>query len=259
MGVLNNVKITLWSLWKRTKSTKSFEKCSSKFVSKVDSPPVVLAYHHFSASPTENEYCVSVKAFEKQINYYLKNGYTFLWQKEYKNNNTKSVIISIDDGWMDNYEYMFPLIQKYKVKVTINLTVEKTFTDSPRDSCFSFREINEMLDSGLVNFESHSMTHPHLTQCTDEELEYELSESKRLIKEKLNIESEVFVCPFEDSNKKVVDAIKKHYLMGYNFAENVDPIYSIRRIYMHESTSEKDMAVNTYYHYRSHFRKSVRR
>jgi len=247
------VKEILWSLWKSTKSIKFFENKALEFTSEVPCPPIVLAYHHFSDSPASDEYCVSTKAIESQIEYLIKNGYTFLWQNEYNKFNKKTVIISIDDGWMDNYSLMFPIIQKYRIKVTINLTVQKTLVDKPTESYFSLKEISTMLNSGLVSFESHSMSHPHLTQCTDKELEYELSESQRLMKEKLNIDSRVLVSPFEDSNVRVIEAIKKYYDMGYNFVENADPLYSIRRVYMHENTSKKDIAISSYYHFKKHF------
>lgn len=42
-------------------------------------------------------------------------------------------------------------------------------------------ELKEMTDSGLIEIGSHSLTHPNLDTLSDEELIYELSESKKLL------------------------------------------------------------------------------
>lgn len=59
--------------------------------------------------------------FEKTIRWFLNNGYTFisnddlikiLSQKKIKE---KNIWLSFDDGWLDNYENVIPILEKYKV------------------------------------------------------------------------------------------------------------------------------------------------
>lgn len=254
--MLSSFKIWLIKLLKTVIPIRFYEYITKKYTSRIPSPPLVLAYHHFSDTPQEDNFYISKNAFEKQIKYFLDNGYEFLWQKEYDKFNHKTVIVSIDDGWMDNYMHMFPIIKKHNVKVTINLIAEKNLADKPKDLHFSINEINIMRESGLVSFESHSMTHPHLSKLSDEEIEFEVSESKKQIKNILNIDSNVFVCPFEDANQKVVEIISKHYKLGYNCLSNVNPLLSIKRAYIHEETSKKDLAFLAYDHFCSFYRKS---
>jgi peptidoglycan/xylan/chitin deacetylase (PgdA/CDA1 family) len=71
---------------------------------------------------------VSQDSFEKQMGFLSKkynvislNDYINMRQKE----NTlypKTVVITFDDGWKDNYLYAFPILKKYNLPVTIFLT-----------------------------------------------------------------------------------------------------------------------------------------
>ncbi len=86
-----------------------------------------------------------------------------------------SVALSFDDGYLDNWVYLFPLLKKYNVKATIFVNPE--FIDSREiireqylkelDTIHQFKsigflswnEIIEMEKSGLVDIQSHSMSH----------------------------------------------------------------------------------------------------
>ena len=89
----------------------------------------ILMYHRFSDT-TEN-FKLSRHVFERQLNY-LKHRYNIISFKEYSATLSGSLpqlppnplIITIDDGYLDNYEYAFPLIKKYNVPITIFLTTD---------------------------------------------------------------------------------------------------------------------------------------
>lgn len=82
----------------------------------------------------------------------------------------------------------------------------------------SWNEIKEMQDSGLVDIGSHTHTHLILSQCGSKQIYDELSSSKKLIAEKLQIKTKLFAYPngqAKDFNKEVVDNLKK---LGYECA-----------------------------------------
>lgn len=86
------------------------------------------------------------------------------------------VHLNFDDGYLDNWVHIFPLLMKYDLKATIYVTAE--FVD-PRDivreqrisferehdpvNCcagfLSYSEMREMEATGLVEIQSHSLTH----------------------------------------------------------------------------------------------------
>lgn len=73
------------------------------------------------------------------------------------------VCITFDDGYYSNYEYAYPVLQKYDMQATIfviGVSVgHKTNykdTEHPITPHFTFEEAKEMMDSGLVAIESHT-------------------------------------------------------------------------------------------------------
>lgn len=92
----------------------------------------------------------------------------------------KSLWLTFDDGYADNWFYAFPVLQKYKLKATIFLissqlgegalrekqTLDSTFIFTSQNNCFqqpqamlTRGEIQHMLDSGLVDVAAHSHSH----------------------------------------------------------------------------------------------------
>lgn len=204
--------------------------------------PTALCYHGFLTEESDNPYTVSVENFEKQVQYLIKAGYTFLWENEYKKTNKKSVIISIDDGLKDNYYNLFPIVKKYNIKVSINLIMGEIRDDDSSEEYMSLSQIKEMQKSGLVDFESHTMSHLYLTKLNTEKLKYEFAESKKMLKEMLNIDSTVCVCPKEDANSDVIKELSEYYSVSYNYANYKEHLLSIHRVYIDDTISVHNMA-----------------
>ena len=114
---------------------------------------------------------------EKQIQYLVENGYTPIWFEDLVNVDKieKPVILTYDDGYMDNYVDLFPILQKYGVKATIFMI---TGNIDNRQTYLTSAQIKEMAQSGLVSFQSHTVTHPYLRGQSYETQEYELTQSK---------------------------------------------------------------------------------
>lgn len=89
----------------------------------------VLMYHR--VSPKQDSWSlksISPKCFEKQIRYFRQNYEIFSldilveYMKQGKPLPEKSVVITFDDGYKDNYRYAYPILKKYHVPTTIFLT-----------------------------------------------------------------------------------------------------------------------------------------
>lgn len=208
-----------------------------------------LCYHkvlpelEYTKEERMKEYSVRASTFEEQMRSLLRGGYSFLWENEYDRMRKKSVIISFDDGWNDNYYIMFPIIKRLKIKVTINITANILMSDCSDQGFMTIDQIREMQESGLVSFEAHSVNHKKLAQCSLDDAEYEITECKKIIKEKIGVDSEVFACPHESCNFETMKILMEHFKMAYSYFDY--PLqkhkYCIQRLYVHDDSTYKDI------------------
>ncbi|OGF28053.1 hypothetical protein A2331_03020 [Candidatus Falkowbacteria bacterium RIFOXYB2_FULL_34_18] len=76
----------------------------------------------------------------------------------------------------------------------------------------SWNKIKEMKQSGLVNFGSHTHTHPILSQCNKKQIKNELLFSKNLLEREIGIKCNDFAYPNgqpEDFSEEVVGCLKR--------------------------------------------------
>ncbi|MCD6416962.1 MAG: polysaccharide deacetylase family protein [Planctomycetes bacterium] len=71
-----------------------------------------------------------------------------------------------------------------------------------------------MARSGIC-FASHTLTHPHLTSCTDSKLRQEVEDSKKIIEDELGRRIEHFCYPYGDYDERVIHAVRR---AGYRTA-----------------------------------------
>ena len=74
----------------------------------------------------------------------------------------KPVILTFDDGYFNNYSYVFPMLKKYNSKAVISIIGYYTdlYTNSPDEnpsySHLTWDNVKEMINSKLVEFQNHS-------------------------------------------------------------------------------------------------------
>jgi hypothetical protein len=106
---------------------------------------------------------ISEVEFEAHLQHLERNDYTTLTADEFyhaKRNEMsdpiRSAVLTFDDGDIGFYEVVFPLLKKYGMKA-INFIIPGWVG---REGILTWEQIQEMNDSGLVDFQSHSMNHP---------------------------------------------------------------------------------------------------
>lgn len=90
---------------------------------------IILMYHRFSQKP--EPFKIQQSIFENQIKF-LKKKYNFISLKHYSEvlNEKRDdlpdnpIIITIDDGYKDNYTFAYPILKKYSIPATIFLTID---------------------------------------------------------------------------------------------------------------------------------------
>ncbi|MBQ8525603.1 MAG: polysaccharide deacetylase family protein [Clostridia bacterium] len=139
-------------------------------------PLVAVMYHSFSKDMSKcGDYVIPPELFENDIKYLIAEGFSFVDTRDitdYCKNDTplppKPVMITIDDGHYSVYEYIFPIMKKYKAKAVIApIAVEcdrysESMELNPSYSNMCWDNIKEMYDSGLADIQNHSYDMHHI-------------------------------------------------------------------------------------------------
>lgn len=162
----------------------------------------------------------------------------------------KPVILTFDDGYEDNYLYLFPLLKKYRMKAVLYLLGNRrrrnNFWDIPggipEAALLKPGQIKEMLKSGLVEFGAHSMSHAGLAKLSPEEIREEIGGSKRALEAFLKRPVVSFAYPFGSVNEDIKNiTAREGYIFGVAVytgpARFSGDLMEIRRIEMFPQTS----------------------
>jgi len=152
----------------------------------------VLMYHKLSDSDSDG-LTVKVDVFEKQLSYLTKHDYQpitieQLIQYQYRGSKLpdKPVLITFDDGYENNYTYLYPLLKKYGLKATIFLPVgfigKSNFWDEGNEPIMNYERLKEM-SSTFIEFGLHSFSHINYAGLTEEELIHDITECKKKLTE----------------------------------------------------------------------------
>ncbi|MDP3789084.1 MAG: polysaccharide deacetylase family protein [Candidatus Omnitrophota bacterium] len=139
-------------------------------------------------------YCVPEASFREQMEYVHNLGTV-----PYGG----SPLITFDDGDMTNYTKAYPILKELGMKAHFFIIGEWV----GRAGYMGWKEITELKSNGMT-IGSHGMTHRLLTTLKNEELDYELKESKRILEDNLNISITSLSIPRGFHNKKVMDMAK---------------------------------------------------
>lgn len=201
----------------------------------------ILAYHSISSNRND-ALAVTPQNFERQMNYLYNKSYNIInlnecgeVVKEGMNFLQKTVCITFDDGYKDNYENALPVLKKYEFPATIFLITNLIGTNKILEPenfirkfrynqkyylCLDWEEIKEM-ESHCISFGSHTLTHPNLTKIPIEIAEKEIKDSKVLLEKKLLRKVDYFCYPKGYFNEKVIKTVQN---AGYSGAV-VTPIH----------------------------------
>ncbi|MCX6278626.1 MAG: polysaccharide deacetylase family protein [Bacteroidetes bacterium] len=170
-----------------------------------------------------------------------------------------SLIVTFDDGHASNFE-LLPLFIKHRIKPTIFLCsgIVNTFRHywfSCTESNLSIKYLNSLSNENklkelsifgfypkkvyefpqalakaqicemkeFVDFQSHTIFHPSLPNCTDAEAQQEITKSKTMLENDFQLKITSFAYPNGDFSEREVEMCKN---AGYKCAITVDPGYN---------------------------------
>lgn len=118
---------------------------------------------------------------------------------------TKPIVLTFDDGWINQYLYAFPILKKYGYPATFFV-----FTHAIGHRGFmTWDNLSTLRDTGM-SIGSHSLSHPYLTQITDPtRLTAEIVDSKKILEERVGIPITDFAYPFGQFTPAIAGEVEK--------------------------------------------------
>lgn len=225
------------------------------YVEKLRREVPVIMYHRFinndEGKGIHGTY-LHIDMLEKHFKLLKRRGFETLTFEELKDkgiihrleSGKRYVIITVDDGYRDNFELLLPMLKKYQFKAVIYAVTNESYNrwdveneETPEKSVdlMSHNQLKQMSESGFVEIGGHTLTHPHLDTLTKDQQAIEIFDNKKTLEQLIGKPLTSFAYPYGRLNQDSKDLAKE---AGYHFsvATNSGPIsmhsdkHQIRRI-----------------------------
>jgi peptidoglycan/xylan/chitin deacetylase (PgdA/CDA1 family) len=180
----------------------------------------VLMYHHIQDEETAKKngqtgLSVAPDFFRKHLQYLKDNGYSVITMTDLKNFFNggpnlpqKPVMITLDDGYKDNYELMYPILKEFGMKA--NIFVATGLLNNP--GYMSWDDLNQMKD--LVYFGNHTWSH-HSSAGTKEKQTEEIGLADKQLNEHGLNGDKIFAYPYGGASRIAEEVLTNN---GYQIA-----------------------------------------
>lgn len=208
-----------------------------------------------------NQWVGSVKRFEEMMKYLYDNGYKTISSQEFyewyigeREYNKKTVMITFDDGFYEDYYLALPILKKYNLKATSFLVgsriKDKTKEYNKNSTGFIGMDIIEKVRKEYPNFEfqSHSYNMHYYTKNKKHRIKsmsYEELEKDVLLNDRFNFITMAY--PYGDFNNSIKEILAKSgYLVAFRFgpsdyATRDSDRFAIPRIKMNDKATVNKM------------------
>lgn len=204
----------------------------------------ILMYHRFGSK--ESSLFVSPQNFARQMKYLKNKNYNVLSLDKLvegiKNNRKfghKTVVITIDDGYKDNYVYACPILKEYDFPATIFIIAN--FVGNKKDF-MTWDEIRAMSKDN-ISFGGHTKNEVYLPSIKKKEILWdETAGCKELIESKINKPVDYFCYPTGGFTEEVKRVLKKAGYKGActtNRGFNKKDVYELKRVKITNSDTTK--------------------
>lgn len=196
----------------------------------------ILLYHRIDVSLTDSQYYVPPDKFEEQMKLLRDWGYTTITTEllvkaiaKGANLPVHPLLITFDDGHLNNYTTAFPIMQKYGF--TGVLYIVGGYMGAPE--YMNTAQIKEMAKAGW-EVGSHSMSHLDLTSLDPQQQQYEIIESRRFLETELGVPVLTFSYPFGVSDIAIINfTYSAGYIagmgIGYTHDQGTSNLFTLQR------------------------------
>ena len=220
----------------------------------------VLMYHSIDFNADKSQLSVTPESFDKQMKFLKQRGFNIMTFAEYSlmleegsRPRSRSVVITFDDGFENNYMNAYPVLKKYNIPAIIFVVTDWV----GEKDMMSWTQIKELSQDSLIEIGSHTLNHDELTKMSRDEAIHQINASKKMLQKKLKKDIKFFSYPCGSFNPSIRKQVIK---AGYTSACATHPggetqlrdPYAIRRIRISRSADNMFVfwgQVSGYYSY----------
>jgi peptidoglycan/xylan/chitin deacetylase (PgdA/CDA1 family) len=189
--------------------------------------PIVL-YHHIQPMPIADllghgQLTVDSDIFDGQVKYLKDHGYNAISADELVNSllshkalPPKSIMLTVDDGYDDNYTYAFLTAKKYKM--IVNFMVPTGLINTP--GYMNWDHLTEMAHSPYARIYNHTTSHAALGALSKEQIIQEVSNADNELLKRIGVKSTIVTYPYGSYNDLAIQTLKE---MGERAAITTEP------------------------------------
>jgi peptidoglycan/xylan/chitin deacetylase (PgdA/CDA1 family) len=232
----------------------------------------VLIYHHINPHSGDTV-TVTPEVFAAQMTWLAGSGFTTISlddlmralcrEQEIDN---KAVVLTFDDGWLDNYQFAIPVLERLKFQAAFFIITGrvdassngriKRFSDTPlHEAAKAFIQrgesarvvldwdlIRNIEEKGLFRFYSHTVSHRRCAGLFRAELLNELLESKLRIESELERPCPYLCWPYGSYSEDTIRVAQETgytalFTTDYGFCDPASDPFKIRRIEVQNSVA----------------------
>jgi len=180
----------------------------------------VLCYHNFGDRSTKMT--ISVSRFREQMQYLKDNDYRVIPLQDFiaflngkRQIPRRAVVLTMDDGHRSIYDVAFPILKEFGFPATVFV-----YTDYINNGGLGWKQLADMMGSGLITVQPHSKTHDNLTLRANGEtqqeylqrVEQEVRLPKQQLRKHLQSTPVAYAYPYGDANDQVISMLKQEGL-----------------------------------------------
>lgn len=160
----------------------------------------ILMYHQVLPKELayKNDLIVTVENLEEQFKYLKTNFQTVFFKDLEASKDVKNkIILTFDDGYYNNLQYLIPLLEKHQLKATIFIPTEyiQNNINAEERVYMNFEEI-KTLNPNYVEIALHSHSHRNYSELTIEESEEDILKNIQVLEQNQINFTKVFAYPY---------------------------------------------------------------
>ena len=182
--------------------------------------PVVLMYHSITQGDKapDSRWAVSEKNFRKQLQLLKHEGWQTVCSRDLEQRDAvalRSVVITFDDGFADNFDCSFPHLLSAGFTATwlvvsgdVGRVSRWKDEDAPQRPMLDRKQLAEMVAAGM-EIGAHTRTHARLTELDQSMIDDEVRGSRQDLEDMLGRPITSFAYPYGRFNEAAIEAVKR--------------------------------------------------